>query len=263
MVKTVADPMPATEAKAVLHEMLELVNVLLDGLEWVLPSTDPTVKKYGGPVKYVVTARSHLQALKIGNFSRRYPAIASLVGNGDANDNVNWRLEDSIFQIGGFKEKLEKSKYLLKTDADRADARESLSAAIGDLLVFLIIQYNLDRTDGSAYLSVVEHCNAKGITPEVFYGEVLSMLDCAGQAPYGYEVCSKYYEDIQDIDAGFAAECQEAMFPLTEDLCEQLVNKKVAVAVLRDKLNEFKKQVEVREVKDVLPSNMITKLNLG
>jgi len=250
------------DAKALLEETYSLMGLLLQGIVWVQDSNSEEAQEAGGLAKYIVASRTNLQALHLNNFDRAYPVVSGAVSNGRAEDFSSVRIVDGIYKIGQLNAKLQASKCLLKTDQERSEVRGILYAAIGDLALFMVMQFGLQQGSDSVMLAVKEFCDARGMTPDVLYGELLNVIETLGQSAYGYEPVSPYYDDLMGLDPVFVAECEEAQFPLTEDLSKQIVQGSLSLEEARGMLGEFQRQSTQVEVKGISPTNMVGKLNL-
>lgn len=259
-VKIVEDNMK--NAKGIFTEAFELTMALYNAYSWVQPSASPEAVNAGGPAKYIVAGRTHLQNLPLNGFDRLYPALHSTVSSGTATNESNPRLVDGIFKIGKLHQFLTDNRYMLKTDAQRQTAREFIAVIIGDLAIFMISQFQL-ANPSTVFLSVSESCSKLGITKDVAYGTLLNAMDTVGQAPYGYEEASPYYDELTGVDAAFLSECEEASYPLTEDICVRIIDGSLPIAEARGLLAEYKQSSREVEITGMDASNMVTKLQLG
>lgn len=250
------------DAGTLLTEVTDLLFILSDARQWVQPSSSQECLRAGGPAKYIVQSRMQLQKVNLSGFDRNYPTIDSALSNGKAEDAAAARLVDGVFKIGKFKELLTGNNFMLKTDAQRQEADKLLCVAIGDLAVFMILQFHLHQPE-IIHLSVQEYCTRQGIGQDILYGTMISVLESVGQAPYGYEEASPYYDEMMGIDAGFLAECEEAGFPLNEELCKQILGGTVTLEAARGQLYEYKRTTTEVEVSGMDTLNMVERLNLG
>lgn len=251
------------DAKALLSEAHALIGLLTKAIPWVQGSQSEEAKRNGGPGKYIVLSRAALQSMQLTNFDRCYPTVAAVIANGRAEEFGNGRLVDGVYKIGQFNAKLQAAKYLIKTDNERQEVRELLYAILGDLALFIIMQFGLATNTDAVMLSVQEYCEAQRISPDILYGELLGLLEEIEQSPYGYEPISPYYDDLMGMDPVFVAECEEAQYPLTEDVAQRLLSGALSIEEARGQLAEFQRQVTQVEVKGIDPGNMVSKLNLS
>lgn len=260
-VKVIEDNMK--NAGAVLSETWELLGNLLDGWPWVQASNSSNALQAGGPAKYIVACRVNLQKLNLSGFDRSYPSLSAAVSSGNTNDESNPRLIDGVFKIGRLNMMLEETKCMLKTDDQRAQARQLLKVAIGDFAIFLLAQFQLGRSDDAIFLSVSEYCGRHGVTQSVLYGELLNAMEMVDEHPYGYEEISEFHDDLVGIDPSFLAECQEAQYPLTADVCQAIISGTLPIEAARGMLLEFQKNTEEVEITGLNANNMVQRMHLS
>lgn len=213
--------------------------------------------------KFLVARRAELTAAAIKSFSMQFPHVTAMISDGRNSDAGMFRLHDGVYKMGQMTQKLQGCQYMVKVDAECLAIRELANKATADFIVFIITQYGLSQTDQHVFLSVSEYCDRAGITPEVFYGSQLNLLESTGETVYGYESISPYRDDLMDIDATFVAECEENNFPLSEDICQDIIAGTLSMVEARGKLQSWMEQLEQHEVKDITLSNMVQRLNLG
>lgn len=260
--RAIEDVMP--NALLVLEECLNLAN----GLLYVGDALKPynVIEAKGTSLaQYVAQTAAMIKSADINNFEINYPALSAMLANGQSDDDCMVRLHDGIYKLGRLNSMLKQKKYIVKFDDDREQLRELAHDVAGDIIIFVIIQYNLHRVEDSdeCYISVDTYCGRHGITPSLFYGEMLLRLEATGKTPYGYEPLSKWNSALMDIDAAFLVECEDCGFPLDDDMSADIVNGKLPIAAARNKLAEFLQQRETKEVKDISPMNMLKKLELS
>ena len=247
--------------------LLRDVDALLSEMSRLVPCleelTPAMIKEHGGMPKYVMSLRTVLSGAKVNNFSINYPSIAPLLEDGKFDDNAAARMHDALFQLGKFNAKLSELKCVVKSVEDRKYLYDLACKITGDVAVFMITQFGLYRLDKGVYLCVAEHCNAEGISPDAYYGVVLQVMDKANQAPYGYEVSSPYHDDLLSMDAVFLSQCEENLFPLTEDICKSLVRGEMSFAQANALLTDYISDRVTTEVEGVTTSNMLHRMNLN
>lgn len=251
------------EAYPLLREVVSLTEELLAAAEWLEPYGPAHRDKYPSLPTYIVAGRKHLANARIAKFDINYPTIKRVVANGCANSDASKRLNDAVYYLGSVNEQLVACGYLIKLDSDRQRAQELLLKSAGDLVIYLMSQYEIDKClDGEVRLSVNTLCEERKVSPSVFYGELLSWLERTGVEVYGYESLSPWNEPLLEIDPVFVAECEENSFPLTEDICKRIVDGKLTIPDARALLVKFLRESEEVEVTDMTSTNMIARLKL-
>lgn len=260
MYKIVEDPVQ--NGSSVISEVTELISELWDAVYWLYPTNSQVARREGGPAKYVVASRTALSRSVFSGIEARYPCTFGLVMDGRISDAGAPRLTDAIYKLGNAVQEMKRLKCLIKSDADRASLRDLISQAIGDLVVFLIIQFKLYDQETEVYMAVANYASGKDVSPDVVYGELLDWLATTKQSVYGFEICSRYYTKLQEMDAVFLAECEEYFFPLTDDLCEGLVSGNLLISDVRSQLTAFKKGSIEEEDEKITPDNIIKRMQL-
>ena len=254
-VKIVPDKLK--NASQVLFESYSLLHVLLDAYYWSQPFK---LQKANYPTlpKYVVASKAGLEKCGLASFDVNYPALCAMTNNAENSEDSSKRLLDGLSSIGTVKKKYIQNKFVIKTDEDRLSICEELIGAIGDLAIYMVIQFELNRADGCELLSVSELTGRLNITQDVLYGEMLSIMDKFSQYPYGYEPISKYYADLLDTDAAFVAECADCGFPLTDDKCVEVLSGVTGLVKVKKEVEEFKKRATFSDVDDVGTDTNVT-----
>lgn len=251
------------EASKVLDETLAMIEQVSHVAEYLEPFTKEKKQEYGSLPKYIAQCTLGLKNACISGFELNYPALAAVVSNGQNDDDGMRRLHDGLYWLGQLNAALVDCKYLVKTDVERSKMYEQTKKIVSDLAIFLIIQYRLYVDTDQYYLSVSKYCERCGITPSVFYGDLLLKLEWANVKPYGYEVISEWYQPLLDMDPVFVAECEEFGFPLTDEMSERIATGVLPIAEARAELTQFLQQSEEKEIEGVTPLNMIEKMNLS
>lgn len=260
--KVKEDVMP--QALQVLDELVQLSGIVNLVRASLAPYTPEMRKKYRTLPQYIIAMTAEMNKYKdcLKNFSVRYPGVSKMVANGSSETAGMTRLYDGIYKLGRLNTELEKRRFAVKLDADRAELYALACHVLADLAVFTITQYRLDHTESEVYLSVTQYCEANMISIDVLYGMLLQCLTDSGETPYGYESISPYRDKLLDMDAVFVSECEDHDFPLTSDICEDLLNGKLDVSEARGKLYDWMKQIEQKTVEGLTPSNMLSALKL-
>lgn len=250
-------------ADRALREMEELTLALKTCADWSAPYTGTVRMKYKSAPAYFVASRKELMGAPISNFHVNYPTLAKMAEDSEASDTSMKRLNSAIYNISLLNEKLKETSYMPKTDVDRAECVRLAKQAMADLVVFTLIQFRVGDTEDGTLMSVQQFCNDRNITPDIYYGTLLTTLDETGCSIYGYEAPSPYYDNLMAIDASLMAECEECDFPLTDELAEQLVNGSLELVEFRGMVVEHAKKQKDNELKDLTPGNMLQRLSLA
>lgn len=251
------------KAKEVLIELLDIQQSLY-GMKMALhPFNAETKATYGSLPKFMAARRASLQASAIKGFSVQYPHVNIMISDGMNDDAGMFRLHDGVYKLGQAMQRLQACKFMVKTDAECDEIADLVNKSLADFVVFVITQYGLSDTDNYVLLSVSDHCGKEGMSPEVFFGSQLTLLEATGETVYGYESISPYRDDLLDIDATFVAECEDANFPLVESVCKDLISGKLPIAEARGQLQTWLEQMEQKEVEGLTLRNMVQKMNLG
>lgn len=251
------------KAKEVLSELISIQQSLYRMREALCPFDADAKQTYGSLPKFLVARRAVLQSYAIKGFSVQYPHVNLMISDGMNDDAGMFRLHDGVYKLGQAMQALQACKFMVKTDAECMDIHTYVSKSLADFTVFVITQYGLADTDEYVLLSVSDYCGREGMTPEVFYGSQLTLLEATGESVYGYESISPYKDDLLDIDATFVAECEEANFPLTDTVSKAIISGELPIAEARGQLQTWLEQMEQKEVKGITLRNMVQKMNLG
>lgn len=258
--KVLEDVMPMAEE--VLAETAELIDQVFNAAQWLRSFGKEQKEQYGTLPQYLAQSVAGLKSACIAGFDINYPALSRVVANGQNGDEGMRRLHDGLYRLGQFHNTLAEHKYLVKFDEEREELYKQAKQIVGDLAIFVITQYKLYEDSGH-YMSVVSYCEKHGVSPSVFYGDMLIKMEWADAEPYGYELISEWRQPLTDVDPVFVAECEEHGFPLTSALAKQIVDGTLPVAEARDLLAQFLQQSEETTVEGMTPANMISKMNLS
>lgn len=214
--------------------------------------------------RFVVETTQELQGYLVKNFTISFPAIQALVVNGEgATENAYSRLHDALYLFNEVQRTLQQRGCVLPDDASRKEIQGKLARVIGDIVVFICVQYDLKSAieTGDTYQSVASLCEKQGITVSVFRDLLMQDLLDMGECWYAYETVSPYYQALQEFDAVLAAECEDALFPLTDEMAKKLLDGEIDVPYVRMLLNDFVKDSKEVDV-EVTPATMMSKMNL-
>lgn len=209
--------------------------------------------------RFLAETSTEMRKLLVHNFSLTYPAISAAISNGKLASGSSTRLFDACTTFDAVQRQINDAKCLLKTEADRQTVYDRLCQVVGDLVVFTLIQYQLDLLPEEVTMSVASWCERSGITTDVFYGLLLQDMKTHGQSWYAWEPISPLYEDMIAFDMALVSECEEAFYPLTDETAELLVSGKMSINTLRNQLAAFMSDMEVVETTDS-PTEMLKRM---
>lgn len=257
--KTVKDTID--NAEALLKELLDFQDVA-KGLrkECSLFKDANNGRK---PARFVAETSTAMQKLLVREFAFAYPAISKLIENGkDASDGSFARLHDACFQFNEAQQTLFKRHCVLPDDASRSEVSSKLDKTIGDISIFIIVQFQLYNTGSDEVtLAVDKLCSAQGITAEVLYGLLVQDMRDAGQQWYAYEVCSPLYDDMCRFDITIVEQCDAVQFPLTDELAEKLVSGEVDIPYLQGLIQDMERNSPEQSI-DETPFDMLSSMEL-
>lgn len=256
--KIVADSFD--NAAQVLEELMEFQQVAVHMAENTAPYS---VAGAGRPMpRFIKETAMQINGLLIKDIKAAFPSLNLVISNGVLDDNAVARLNDALYVFGDAQQILFKGKGVILKDNERVAVYNKLCQVVGDLCIFIGIQYRLFAlAGGQVPMSVSARCERLGITADVMWGLLLQDMQRFGQTWYAWEILSPLYNDLVAFDPGLVAECEDAFFPLTEEVAESVVSGKVDPSVIRTQLAAWLSQTKEREV-EVTPANMMAKMRL-
>lgn len=261
MSKIVADNIKNTEA--LIRETTTLINAVTYARYMLCPFDADRKEEYKTLPAYITSARKVLSQLPLADFDINYPTLESIVQNGNAIEDARARLHDAVYRLGELNKELRAKKFLVKLDTDRAALEELARVAAADLSIFLLTQFSYPKYPDEVMLGVTQYCDSKGVTPDVFFGGLLAVLEEYNEKPYGYEALSPYRDRLIEVDPAFVAECEEHSFPLTEEMAIKIINGDMQISEARGELADHLRQSTEVEVEGVTPLNMISRMELS
>lgn len=256
--KAIADSF--TNADKVLAELFAFERIV----EEIAAETDPyPVGGNGRPLPRFITETSvALRKKLVKDFAIAYPNIHSLVENGNSADVSLGRLHDACYKFNQVQQAIYKANCVIMTDDIREDMREKLNDVVGDLCVFIITQYGLYKLEGGVVpMSIHAHCEKYGMTPDVLYGSILGIMEEVDRTWYAYEPMSPVYNDLMEADPVFLSECEENMYPLTDDMAKKIIDGTMDSAYARSLLMAHMKDMIEKDV-DVTPASLLSQMRL-
>lgn len=212
--------------------------------------------------RFVTETTMGLKKSLIKEFGTYFPALHEMIENGKSSDSGMARINDALYAFGGAQREIFAANCVLFADDKRAEIFSQLARAVGDIVVFICIQFNLYNLEsGEISMAVQTHCDRCGITPDVLYGLLLQDMRDVGQTWYAFEVMSPLYQDLLDFDPIFAAECEEHMYPLTDAIAQTLISGEQDVAVVRGYLLKYSESTIEKEV-NITPAGLISRMKL-
>lgn len=256
--KVVSDSFP--HADKVLEELFEFMSSAETMKEHLIPYSIGGNKR--ALPRFITETSVALRQSLISDFVISFPSIHSLVENGNTESMSLSRLHDAIFKFDVVQKAVHKANCVIMADDDRSQLCEKLNDVIGDLAVFTIVQYNLYKLDtGDVTVSVHAHCEKVGITPDILLGSLTDMLAEAGRTWYAYEPISPLYDALDACDPVFMAECEEALYPLTDAMATKIVDGDMDIAFARSQFAAHMKNM-VEEELNVTPTTLLEQMRL-
>lgn len=256
--KVVADSF--TNADKVLAELFEFEQ----DVEQMMESLEPYAVAGNGRAlpRFISETSVKLRQSLVGDFVMSFPNINSLVENGNTASGSLGRLHDAIFKFDTVQKAVYAKKCVITVDKEREELCDKLRDVIGDICVFIIVQYSLYQLDtGSIPVSIHAHCEKNGVSPDVLFGIMKEMLAGAERSWYAYEPVSPMYTALNECDPIFLNECEEEMYPLTDEMAQKIVEGDMDVAYARSLLVAHSRSMTEREV-DVTPSTLLEQMKL-
>lgn len=257
--KVVADK--ASNADSLLAELLEFLKV-----SKILAANLDTYKNAANgrtPPRFIVETSTALKGAVIKDFGRQFPTIADFESNRTDTISSMQRFDDAVYRFGAVQRKIHDLGYVVKTEEDREKLSFEMRSVVADIIVFLCIQFSLypEQGEETIFMSVSKYCEKNGITKDVFYGNLISDLRAVNRSWYSYEPLSPYYTALQEFDETLASECEDALFPLTDDMAARLINGTLDPIVVRTQLVKHQSSTNEVEVK-TNPLELISSMKL-
>lgn len=257
--KVIADS--TRNAYPVLRELLEFEGVARDMALCTAPYKEIGAGR--SMPRFISETAVNLKKSLVKDFQVSFQAIDDMVIDGTMDDNCAGRLHDALFTFSEAQKIINAANCVLAKEEVRVDVTRRLRQVIGDLVVFVGIQFNLHRMEELGVpMSVHQHCEKEGITPDVLWGLLLQDMVDAGQNWYAWEVISPMYPDLVAFDPSLVAECEEAFFPLFDEVAQGLVTGRVEPSVVRGQLAKWLSTCKESAV-DVTPKGMLSRMSLG
>lgn len=256
--KVVADTLP--KADKVLSEVLNFMEVAQTLCSAVAPYS---IASEGRMLpRFIAETSTEMKNNLVKDFAIYFPNLQELVEDGTGSGLGVGRLHDACYVFNQAQQAIYKAGCVLKGDEEREAIYEKLHTVIGDIAVFVCIQFGLYHLDtGEVQLAISKHCERCRITPEVFYGVMQQTLQDVERSWWAYEVISPMYTALNDFDPTFVSECEESMYPLTDEMAKRIVEGELDVAEARGTLVEHMKTLVETDV-DVTPATLISQMRL-
>lgn len=256
--KVIADFSPKAE-----QILLELITFEAKAKEIESLVAPYAVAGNGRPLPRFVTETSvALRGSLVKNFGRSFQALQDLIENGYGSNAGVGRLHEACYLFNQVQQEIHAANCVLMNDEKRQELQNKMRDVVGDIVVFMAIQYQLYAVHtGNVMLSIQKHCERIKLTPEVFYGVLLQDMEDVERSWYAWEVISSLYGALNDFDPVFVAECEENLYPLSDEMASDILNGVLDVAAARGMLMEHMKTIEVSDV-DVTPTSLVSKMKL-
>lgn len=202
--------------------------------------------------QFVAGTRTTLRECNLKNFSAQYAQLRSAVVNTceGGSSNSHQRLVAAMYNLGKFNEFIEGSNYMLRSDAERANASSLVNNAKSNFAAFIIGQFGVNKYEKEVYLCVASHCDANNMSPKDFNDILMKNIAEAGGTLYGYEEMSPYYDALVACDISIVSAAEEAGFPLTPELCEKFLDGEIQDYELHGQIMDWQKNNPLYSNKD-------------
>ena len=256
--KVIADSLP--NADAVLLELLsfmETANTLADA------AAPYSISSNGRALpRFIAETCTILNRELVKDFSKSFPHLHHLIENGSGTNLGVGRLHDACYTFNQAQQMLHSKRCLISDDATREQVYEQFRTVVADIVVYICIQFALQGLEfGEVQLAVSKHCEKCGLTPEVFFGILKDELTNVERSWYAWEVISPMYRALNDFDPTFVSECEESLYPLSDDMAKEIVEGRLDVAEARGQLVAYMRTVVEKDV-DVTPSTLVSRMQL-
>lgn len=215
--------------------------------------------------RFITRTSMELQGLIVKDFEKAFPSISALVINGSGPNNESFgRIHDACYTFDKFQRTALEQHCVFRSDKERIEARKGLGRVVADLCVFTCVQFELYKAqeDDTVMVSVKEYCDRQGIGVDVLYSLFLQDLQDVGEEWAAYEQISPLYGAMEEFDPILMNECEEALFPLTDDMAEKLLDGVIDAAYIRGLIVEhLKGEQDINE--KILPIDLIKKMKLS
>lgn len=214
------------ETWMMLQNAKELYNAL---------SPIPADKKV--PLREVIQGTAlALKRSVIDSFPATYPELATNVMNGESSDQASNRIHEAIYTYRSLLTSLKNCRYIVKTTQERASFFSQAQQVVADSAAYIILQFGLWKDDGTVMMAVDKFCEKAGITPDVFYGTLLSEMEEANGEFFVYEQASKMHDTLSSAYPVLLQECEENGWKFDEELCNQLLSGDKSLEEVRQQL---------------------------
>lgn len=247
--KVVADNIK--EAPALLRELVEFKTVAMK----LYYATRPFSSEAPGTklAKFATETTLEMKRSLVKNFESTFPTISSALINGSVTIAAE-RLQGAcrIFDLG--QRELTKKNCVLVSDADREIPHIDFGDVVTNLVVFILSQFLSSQDEDTVFLSVMEMCEREGVTPDVYKGSLMDDLEFVGGKWCTYDPVSPLYDVMMESEPEFLAECRDIGYPLTDEVCQQILDGVTPVAMVRGDLNQYMKGIEEVEMEGTMSS---------
>lgn len=256
--KIVADTLPNAD-----KVLVELLGFMSSAQTLADASAPYALASNGRPLpRFIAETSVALKDALVSDFAMYYPALQGLIENGDGGTQSMGRLHNACYSFNQGQQAVHAAKCMLKDDAVREKVMEAFRTAVGDIVVFICIQFGLHNLDsGEVSLAVSKHCERCKLTPDVFYGILKQTLQDVERSWYAYEVMSPMYQPLNDFDPVFVAECEENLYPLSDEVAKKIVEGELDVAEARGTLTEHMKNMVETDL-EVTPATLVSRMQL-
>lgn len=186
-----------SESVNLLQKLEEMKKALRGFQEW---RRDIELESNGTvSITFPIYMRESVKALMnatVKNFGIVYPNIQTHFLNGDGESAAINRLSSSIMTVSAMIDRLQSMNYLIRSDEERNMLKTMNFNSIQHLLLFIDLQYKLDKYPIEEYLPLFTYCEKEDILVEEFIHKINILKTEYRAFPYIYEVPSEMYQKI-------------------------------------------------------------------
>ncbi len=215
------------ETMVLIKQLQEVQNALKSFQEQ--KAEDPSIKF---PVYMRESVQSLMNAV-IKDFGVQYPNLQVHFENGDGEDNVATRLSSAILTMSSLMSELKEMHYLVRSDDSREHLKSLAYNSIQHLVVFLYLQYKLERFPIDEYLPLFTYCEKEEMLVDEFIEEIKKLQEEFKAYPNIYEVHSEVADAFLSTEYDLCSKAEEIGYPLTEEIAAKALESVEAMKALK------------------------------
>lgn len=216
-------------------------------------------------IKFPVYMRESVQAIMdavISDFGIQYPNLQMHFKNGDGEDITAARLSSAILTISSLMSELKKMHYLIRSDESREQLKSLVYHSIQHLLVFIYMQYKLERFPTDEYLPLFTYCEKEEMLVEDFIEEIREAQKTYQAYPNIYEVHSEVADDFISVAYELCIKAEEISYPLTERKALEALESAEAMQALKEDIEKAARNIITKDTR-TSHEEVLQKMKLG